>query len=65
MPRSGQLSVRAIFCPARSASGHAERQAMIDKPHALPVATQCRLLDISRGCVYYRPVPGGARPGTR
>jgi len=29
---------------------------MIDKTHALPVAAQCRLLDISRGCVYYRPV---------
>jgi hypothetical protein len=27
---------------------------MIDKTHALPVAAQCRLLDISRGCVYYR-----------
>jgi putative transposase len=30
---------------------------MIDQTHALPVAAQCRLLDISRGCVYYRPVP--------
>ncbi len=29
---------------------------MIDKTHALPVVAQCRLLDISRGCVYYRPV---------
>jgi len=29
---------------------------MIDKTHALPVAAQCRLLGISRGCVYYRPV---------
>ena len=29
---------------------------MIDQTHALPVAAQCRLLDISRGCVYYRPV---------
>jgi putative transposase len=33
---------------------------MIDKTHALPVAAQCRLLDISRGCVYYRPVPVSA-----
>jgi putative transposase len=24
------------------------------------VAAQCRLLDISRGCVYYRPVPVSA-----
>ncbi len=30
---------------------------MIDKTHTLPVAAQCRLLDISRGCVYYQPVP--------
>jgi putative transposase len=30
---------------------------MIDKTHALPVAAQCRLLTISRGCVYYRPTP--------
>lgn len=33
---------------------------MIDKTHTLPVAAQCRLLDISRGCVYYRPVPVSA-----
>jgi len=33
---------------------------MIDKTHALPVAAQCRLLDIARGCVYYRPVPVSA-----
>ncbi len=33
---------------------------MIDKTHVLPVAAQCRLLDISRGCVYYRPVPVSA-----
>jgi putative transposase len=30
---------------------------MIDKTHCLPVAAQCRLLGISRGCVYYQPVP--------
>jgi putative transposase len=30
---------------------------MIDKTHHLPVAAQCRLLAISRGCVYYQPVP--------
>jgi putative transposase len=33
---------------------------MIDSTHALPVAAQCRLLDISRGCVYYRPTPMSA-----
>ena len=30
---------------------------MIDKTLTLPMATQCRLLDISRGCVYYQPRP--------
>jgi putative transposase len=30
---------------------------MIDKAHGLPLAAQCRLLRISRGCVYYRPAP--------
>jgi putative transposase len=30
---------------------------MIAPDHPLPVAAQCRLLRISRGCVYYRPVP--------
>jgi hypothetical protein len=30
---------------------------MIAPDHPLPVAAQCRLLDISRGCVYYQPVP--------
>jgi len=29
---------------------------MIDKTHELPIAAQCRLLAISRGCVYYEPV---------
>jgi len=33
---------------------------MIDKTHALPVAAQCRLLDISRGCTYYKAVPVSA-----
>lgn len=30
---------------------------MIDKSHSLPIAAQCRLLEIARGCVYYQPVP--------
>jgi putative transposase len=30
---------------------------MIDQTHTLPVAAQCRLLEVSRGCVYYRPAP--------
>jgi putative transposase len=30
---------------------------MIDKTHLLPVKTQAELLDLSRGSVYYEPVP--------
>lgn len=30
---------------------------MIDRAHELPLAAQCRLLGIARGCAYYRPVP--------
>lgn len=30
---------------------------MIDREHELPLAAQCRLLGIARGCAYYRPVP--------
>jgi len=30
---------------------------MIDRAHELPLAAQCRLLGVARGCAYYRPVP--------
>jgi putative transposase len=30
---------------------------MIDKTHPLPVAAQCRLVNVARGCVYYQPTP--------
>jgi putative transposase len=30
---------------------------MIDKTHPLPIAAQCRLVNIARGCVYYQPTP--------
>ncbi len=33
---------------------------MIDQTHGLPIAAQCRLLQIARGCVYYQPVPVSA-----
>ena len=35
----------------------AERKKMIDREHALPVTRQAKLLGISRGSVYYLPVP--------
>src|SRR5262249_34738930 len=37
-------------------SGVAQRKAMIDRGHALPVLKQCAALGISRGSIYYEPV---------
>ena len=34
-----------------------ERKAMIARADPLPVTQQCRLLDVSRSSVYYKPVP--------
>src|SRR6266853_1398740 len=36
---------------------HAERQAMIDREHALPLARQAALLKLSRSSLYYRARP--------
>jgi putative transposase len=38
----------------------AERKAMIDRSHALPLAWQAEELGISRGSLYYRPQPVSA-----
>jgi putative transposase len=35
----------------------AEREAMIDRLHALPLARQAEELGISRGSLYYQPQP--------
>ena len=35
----------------------AERKAMIDRSHALPLVAQARQLGISRGSIYYQPRP--------
>jgi hypothetical protein len=46
-----------IFCPVRSARPTC-RAPGDDRPaHELPLAAQCRLLGVARGCAYYRPVP--------
>src|SRR5271155_2150473 len=39
---------------------HAERKAMIDRDHDLPVQRQARLLQLSRSSVYYLPRPVSA-----
>jgi putative transposase len=41
-------------------SGFAERKAMIDRSHALPITRQAKVLNVSRGSVYYRPRPPSA-----
>src|SRR4051794_36807975 len=37
--------------------GVAERKAMIDRSHDLPVTRQAKVLNVSRGSVYYLPRP--------
>jgi len=44
-----------IFWKARLASRHAERKAMIDRSHDLPLVKQAKALGISRGSVYSLP----------
>ncbi|WP_408582411.1 IS3 family transposase [Paraburkholderia atlantica] len=54
----GQLTLENDFLK-RSArqGGVAERKAMIDRAHALPIAQQARLVGIARSSVYYQPQP--------
>lgn len=54
----GQLALENDFLAgALSKAGPAERQAMIDRDHDLPVLRQAQVLNISRSSVYYRPRP--------
>src|SRR5687768_5693561 len=57
----GELTLENDFF-GRSArqSGFAERQAMIDRSHDLPITRQARMLNVSRGSVYYLPRPASA-----
>ena len=41
-------------------NGHAERKEMIDPEHKLSITRQDELVNISRGSVYYLPVPTSA-----
>ena len=45
---------------ARQSRAVAERKAMIDRSHDLPLARQAEALGISRGSVYYQPRPVSA-----
>jgi hypothetical protein len=42
---------------ARKGRSVAERKAMIDRGHALPLIAQAQQLGISRGSIYYLPRP--------
>ncbi|MGA2311840.1 MAG: IS3 family transposase [Xanthobacteraceae bacterium] len=56
----GELTLENGFFRGRAQQGGiAERKAMIDRAHDLPIAKQAKVLRISRGSVYYlpRPVP--------
>ncbi len=56
----GEWRWRMIFWKARSPGGIAERKAMIDREHDLPITKQAAALKISRGSVYYLPRPVSA-----
>jgi putative transposase len=49
-----------FFRGSAQQGGFAERKAMIDREHALPISKQTKVLRISRGSVYYLPRPVSA-----
>src|SRR5512139_3497809 len=58
-PTGGVQRRGQFFGRSAQQSRPAERKAMIDRTHDLPITRQARALNISRGTVYYlpRPVP--------
>ncbi|MGA7972526.1 MAG: IS3 family transposase [Pseudolabrys sp.] len=54
----GELTLENGFFRRRAHQGGiAERKAMIDREHELPITKQAEVLHISRGSVYYTPRP--------
>lgn len=53
----GQLALENDFWKARHQGRHAERKAMIDRSHDLPIRRQAELVNISRGSAYYTAQP--------
>ncbi|MGZ9093107.1 MAG: IS3 family transposase [Rhodoplanes sp.] len=54
----GELTLENDFLGRRAhESGFAERKAMIDRTHDLSIARQAKVLNVSRGAVYYKPRP--------
>ena len=59
MRRADAVDQHAVArCPHQG--GIAERKAMIDRKHDLPITKQAEVLGISRGSVYYLPRPVSA-----
>ena len=59
----GELTLANDFLDgALGKAGRAERKAMIDRSHALPLTRQAEVLGISRGSLYYQPRAGAQRP---
>jgi putative transposase len=54
----GELTLENDFLAGQSR--FAERKAMIDRSHDLPISRQARMLNVSRGSVYYLPRPASA-----
>ena len=52
---------KRFFRNTRSPRRIAERKAMIDREHKLPISQQAKVLGISRGTAYYQPKPVSPR----
>jgi transposase InsO family protein len=57
MRRSANSPWKMIFKRRAQRGGFAQRKAMIDRRHALPISQQARLVGIARSSVYYRAQP--------
>src|SRR3954469_23386195 len=55
--RSLHAKIGELFGGRAHQGGIAERKAMIDREHDLPITKQAEVLKISRGSVYYLPRP--------
>src|SRR5262249_3279480 len=62
----GELTLENDFFRRRAhPGGIAERKVMIDGEHDLPIVRQAKALNISRGRIYYLPLPAAAGAGRR
>jgi len=53
----GQLALENDFRRRAHQGRHAERKAMIDRSHPLPITRQAEIVNISRGSVYFEAEP--------